>query len=134
MADLDESESSMTVKLIGSASTGVESNFAEVTPANELKASLTHNSTYVSASITVNTTEDLAAVGGSNLVNRKELLIFNDGSKDIYFGPSGVSSSGANKGIKIGIGAFQSIPVGDNVLVYLVTATGSSTVIIQEFA
>lgn len=80
------------------------------------------------------TSEILLAVGSSNLVNRQELVVFNDGLQTIYVGPSGVTSSGTNKGLPIEPAETFNPPSGDGLEFYAVTASGSSDVIIQELA
>ena len=89
---------------------------------------------YVSGSITVGTTQVQAKAGASNLAGRQEMLIFNDGAKTIYFGPSGVTASGATKGIPIENGETISLPFTDSINVFLITAAATSEVIIQELA
>lgn len=134
MADLSEKESASTSKIVGASSTGTESNFLQITGNGDAKITNQHTNNYVSVVKSIGATQSLASVGVSNLTNRRELLILNDGNKDIYFGPNGVTGSGATKGIKIGVGAFQSIPVGDTINIYLICPSGTSDVIIQEFA
>lgn len=89
-------------------------------------------SDYVSAVKSVGTTEVLAAVGGSNLSGRQEVIIYNDSSSVIYFGPTGVAISGTNKGVPIDPGAFVNLPFGASVQIYLIAASASNNVIIQE--
>ena len=79
----------------------------------------------------VGATAVLAAIGGSTLSGRELLLIYNDGSKDIYFGPSSVSKAGTNKGIPIAPGETASIKASRDV--YLISQSGTQQVIIQEF-
>lgn len=87
--------------------------------------------TYVAASITVGTSQVLAAVGVSNLTSRQELLIYNKSNTTIYFGPTGVTTA---TGIPIEPTGVLNLPFGQNINVYLISATPSLTVIIQELA
>jgi diacylglycerol kinase family enzyme len=48
------------------------------------------NADYKSGVVTVGTTEVVAAaVGGTNLEDRQELIIYNKSTSTIYFGPTG---------------------------------------------
>ena len=88
----------------------------------------TNSTVYLSGPQTVTTSEVEAKVGGSREVNRQTLSIYNDGSSTIYFGPTGVTSSTGEPLLKK---QRVEIPVSD-IGVYMITASGSSTVIIQE--
>lgn len=90
-----------------------------------------NNSSYLSASINVTTTETEAKVGSSKLNGRQLIILENRGNQDIYYGPSGITSS---TGIKLVKNATVSLPIGDLVAVYLITASGSATVIVQEIS
>lgn len=92
------------------------------------------DSAYVSAVITVGTSQVQAKVGASNLANRQELIIFNDSLNVIYYGPSGVTTSGANKGIPINGGGFVNLPFGFDIAVFLISASPGNSIIIQELA
>lgn len=89
-------------------------------------------SDYQSALKTVGLTQVLAAVGGSNLSGRQELLIFNDGNFTLYYGPNGVTISGSTKGIPIQPGGLVNLPFGPNVAVYLISDSAAGAAIIQE--
>ena len=92
------------------------------------------NDGYVSAAKTVGTTEVLASAGTSNLTGREILTIYNDSNSIIYYGPTGVSVSGPNKGEPLAKGQSVSIPAGDALNIYLISASASNNVIIQEWA
>lgn len=89
---------------------------------------------YLSTVITVSTSQVQAKVSSTNLANRQELIIFNDSLNTIYYGPSGVTTSGATKGIPINAGGFVNLPFGFDIAVFLIAASGSNNVIIQELA
>jgi hypothetical protein len=88
-----------------------------------------NNSNYLAASINITTSQTEAKVGGSTLNGRQMIIIENRGNNDIYYGPSGVTSS---TGIRLAKNQVASLPFGDSVAIFLITATGSSTAIIQE--
>jgi len=131
LADLDESQSSQSVKLIGAGSDGIETNYVDVTAEREIKTSSFANVAFLDANISVSTTEILANVAGTNLPNRKTLVIFNRGNREIFYGTTGVSST---TGIAIQVDELITFDVGENINIYLITNNGTSTVTIQEFS
>jgi len=131
LADLDESQSSQSVKLIGAGSDGIETNYVDVTAEGEIKTSSFANVAFLDANISVSTTEILASVAGTNLPNRKTLVIFNRGNREIFYGTTGVSST---TGIAIQVDELITFDVGENINIYLITNNGTSTVTIQEFS
>ncbi len=86
---------------------------------------------YVSGTITIGTSQVLAAVGVSNLTLRQELLIYNKSGVVIYFGPTGVTTA---TGIPINPNEVLNLPFGQNNSVFLIAGTASNSVIIQEMA
>lgn len=92
------------------------------------------NDGYVSAIISVGTSQVEAKVGASILSNRQELMIYNDSSSVIYIGPSGVTTSGANKGIPLQKKSWINLPMGDYISVYMIAGSASNDVIVQELA
>lgn len=132
MADLTEKQAGGTTKIVGAdPSTGQETFWADVTAEGEIKISSFANVTFIDGNKTINTTESLASVGVSNLANRKSVVIFNRGGQTIYYGTTGVDDT---TGIAIEKDEVIELELGDSIMVYLVTKTGSSTVTIQEFA
>jgi hypothetical protein len=89
------------------------------------------NSTYLSTSLSITTSQSELKVGVSKLVARQSLLVYNNGNQTIYIGPSGVTSS---TGIPLTKNGFLTLPLGDSVSVYAVTSSGSATVVVQEIA
>jgi hypothetical protein len=84
--------------------------------------------------VTVGTTPVELKVGGSRLEGRQILVIYNDGSRTIYTGPSAsVSSTGANKGMPLYKDQERVIPIGD-LPIYGVTASSTSPCLVQEFS
>lgn len=70
------------------------------------------------------------------LAGRRRLQIQNDSAKSVYIGPTTVTASGANIGIRIpGNGGFYENLIGDQVAVYAIAATaGPFLVTVAEFA
>lgn len=127
MADLTFTEASQPINIVGAD----ETNVAKVSDQGELFVSNFANVTLVDATKTITTTESLAAVGGSNLANRKSLVIYNRGAQDVFYGTTGVDDT---TGIPIIKDEIITLAIGENVSVYLVTKTGTASVTFQEFA
>src|SRR4051812_22777756 len=85
---------------------------------------------YVSGAVSVTTTQIEAKVGGARLAGREALTITNKSSTPVYFGPTGVTST---SGDYLKKDQSVSMPVGD-MGVFLIVASGSATVIVQELA
>ena len=131
MADITEKQASQSIKLVGSDLTGTETNYLDVTSEGEIKVASFPNVSYLTGLKTASTTELLVSVGGANLVSRKTLTIYNKGAQDVYFGPTGVTDT---TGIPIIKDEAVTMDVGDNVHVYIVTKTGTTSVVIQEYS
>lgn len=91
-------------------------------------------SNYLSTVLSVSTSQVEAKVGVNRLSGRQELLLQNDSSITVYIGPSGVSSSGANKGIPLSSGEFLQVPIGENIALFMIAASGTASIIVQELA
>jgi len=89
------------------------------------------NTDYKTASVAVGTTEVEAKVGGSPLSKRQILTLLNEGAQDIFYGPTGLTSS---TGTRLRKNQFASIPAGDCISIFMLTATSTATVIVQEFS
>lgn len=87
------------------------------------------DSSAIAASKTVSTSQIEACVSSSPLDKRQTLIMFNNGPQIIYYGPSGITSA---TGIPIFKNQMVSITVGPSNRIYLVTATSTATVVIQE--
>ena len=88
---------------------------------------------HVSAVVSIVVAQVEAKAGGSPLAARKELLMFNDGVNIVYFGPTGVASTGSSKGIPIAPGDLHSMNVGPNLSIFLITGS-TGTIIVQELS
>lgn len=89
------------------------------------------NDSYIQGAVTVTTSQIEAKVGGSRLAGRQMLRVYNGSSNIIYFGPTGVSTT---TGEPIEKKQWANIPVGDNIAVFLIAASGSNSVIVSEWA
>lgn len=87
------------------------------------------NDSYITGTVTATTSQIELKVGGSPLVGRELLIIHNNGSKDIWIGPSGVTTS---NGIPVEDGETITISVGQNLSVYAITSSGTASVVVQE--
>lgn len=85
---------------------------------------------YASGAVSVTTSQIEAKVGANRLSNREALTITNKGNAIVYYGPSGVSSTSGDLLYK---DQSVSLPIGD-LGVFLITASGTATVIVQEMA
>ena len=89
-------------------------------------------STYVNTVLTVDSvTAQPARVGGSNLTNRKLLVITNRTTGYVHIGDSSVSTANS---IRIIQDQQFAISVGPLVTMYVIRDTGSGPVVIEEFA
>jgi len=86
---------------------------------------------YSATVIAVGTSEVEAKVGGTRDGYRQRLLIYNDSSNVIYYGPTGVTTTGSTRGVPIYKRQVAIVPVGD-VAVYLIAGSAANDVIIQE--
>jgi hypothetical protein len=87
------------------------------------------NRAYITGTLSISTSQTELKVGGSRLDGRQTLIIQNTGSSTIYIGPTGVTTS---TGIPLGKGQFLSMPIGDGIAIYALTASGTNTVVVQE--
>lgn len=91
-----------------------------------------NNKTYVSGFITVGTTAVEAKVGATRISPREMVRIYNnDSSITIYFGASGVTVS---TGEPLRPGEAVSVPAGDELGVFVIAASGTVNVRVQEMA
>ena len=86
---------------------------------------------YTSTVVSVGTSQVEAKVGGTRNANRQRVLLYNDSSSIIYYGPTGVTTTGSTRGVPVFKKQIVVIPVGD-VAVYLIAGSASNDVIVQE--
>jgi hypothetical protein len=87
------------------------------------------NTNYLTGAVTVSTSAIEAKVGVSSLTERKMLLINNTSNATVFYGPSGVTTT---TGAPLAKGALLVMPFGPDNHVYLIRASGSGDVIVQE--
>ena len=90
-----------------------------------------NNTAYLSGTVTVGTSAIEAKVGGSALDERQTVRIYNSSNAVIYFGPAGVTIS---TGEPLEKKQWVSIPAGKSNPVYLIRASSSGSVIVQEMS
>ena len=86
-----------------------------------------------SLSYDVTTTEIELKTDTTRLPNRQVITVFNDSVATIYYGPTGVTSSGPTKGIPLLRNQMVSIPASDILAVFIIAATGTRSIIVQEW-
>jgi len=84
-----------------------------------------------SAVVSVGTTQVEAKATVTRNAKRQRLLLYNDSSSVVYYGPTGVTVSGATRGVPVYKKQTVVIPVGD-VAVFLIAGSASNDVIVQE--
>jgi hypothetical protein len=99
-----------------------------ITTSSEFSDVLSDN--YVAGAITVTTSQTEAKVGGSRLIGREYITVYNNSSQTIYFGPSGVTTS---SGTPLEKGQTAGFPAGD-IGIFLIVSGGTANVRIQEWA
>jgi hypothetical protein len=91
------------------------------------------NTDYKSKVITVGTTQVEAITGSVNLTDRKAVLIINDSDQNVYAGPSGVTTSGINKGTIL-IPSQSLFLTAGAIRIFVIADTPNNNVIVQEFS
>lgn len=84
-------------------------------------------------SITVATSATELFTGGSRNAGRQVIRIYNDGSRSVFIGPSGVTASGTAKGEELRKHEALSLTLG-NVGIFAITSSGTCDLIISELA
>ena len=84
-------------------------------------------------SITVTTTATELFTGVSRNTARQVIRIYNDGSRSVFIGPTGVTSSGANKGEELPKQASMTMSLGD-VGLFAITNSSTCVLIVTELA
>lgn len=89
------------------------------------------NTSYIGGTVTCTNTQTECKVGVSNLANRKMLYIENQTGTQIFYGPTGVTTG---TGARLANNQAVFLSVGPAISVFVIKASGSGTVIVQEFA
>lgn len=88
---------------------------------------------YVAGAVSVGTSAVEAKVGASRVATRQIAYIRNTSNlHSIWWGPSGVTSSGASMGVELLPGQFVSLPFGDVGIYLISTQAGGVTAIVGE--
>jgi hypothetical protein len=87
------------------------------------------DTSYTAQSIIVGTSQ--VALPASPLANRKLIIIENKSGANIFYGPSGVTTT---TGVRLPNNAIVSIAIGPSILLYALRAAGSGDVTVQEVA
>lgn len=129
MADLTELQAAGIVKVVGSDSSGLETNPVRATPSGDLAVTDVCNTAGLYKNLSVSTTPLELKVGVSALTNRKVATALPmDGT--IYYGYN--SSVTASTGTPIFTKQHAEFLFTENVTIYLVAATGTVDVRITE--
>jgi len=133
MADLNDLQSAGFSKIIGSNTTGVETNPAKVSANQDLGVSDVMDSSGVYGTLTVGTSAVQAKVGGSNLANRKLLTVDNTSNAVIYWGyDSSVTTT--NYAGRIFKDQQASWAIGPNLNIYFIAGSAGNSVRVSEGA
>lgn len=136
MADLNELQATGTTKIIGSTNTGQETSPVRSTANGDLNTADILNNGGVQGSITIGTSAVAARVGGSNLANRKILIITNNSgnliNSDIFWGFTNAVTTAT--GTPLSRNAQIAIPAGPNTTIWLISASAGNNVRIIEGA
>ena len=91
----------------------------------------THDDNYLSAVIAVGTTQVEAKVGGSIMVDREMVMAHNDSNSTVYFGPTGVATTGVNKGIPLFRNQTMALMI-KGLSLYFIADSADNNIIVQE--
>lgn len=88
---------------------------------------------HVGVVVSVGTTQVEAKVGSSRVESRQIVYIQNTSKLySIFWGPSGVTTTGSTRGVELAAGQFVSLPFGD-VSIFLISAqAGGVEVVVGE--
>lgn len=128
MGDLTSLESSDTIKIAGSDSTGKETNFVNASPNGDLQTSDIMNTAAVSGVISLTTSAVPIRVGATNLANRK-YIVLEATSAAIVWG-----FSAASQPFNIFKNQFIMMPCGENITIYAKVTTGTGDLSVGELS
>lgn len=128
MADLTELTSSVTVKIVGSNSSGVEQTPVNSTTLGDLNVIEVMNNSAVAASISVSTTAVEMKVGGTTLANRK-MIILEAQAAGYTWGFTNILQP-----FTLPNGSPVSFQLGPNITIWVKKASGTSTVSVAEIS
>lgn len=133
MADLSDLQAAGYTKIVGSDSSGVETNPAKVSANQDLSTSdiIDNGGTY--GTLTVGTSAVALRVAGSNLANRKLLTIDNTSNSTIFWGYDN-SLTTSNYAGRIFKDQQASWAIGPNANIFLIAAGAGNVVHVSEGA
>ena len=132
MADLTHKESAQNVKVVGSNTSGVETNYVKVSDNQDVHTSDVIATSGVYSNLSVSTTAVEVKVGGAALANRKVVTILPEDGGPVYFGFSNAVT--ASTGTPVYKRQLLTMRVTDDVSVWLIAAAGTIDVRITEGA
>jgi hypothetical protein len=132
MADLSEKDSSQAVKIVGSDSSGIETNYIGVDANGKLKTNDIISTQGVQLTITVGTSAIELKVGATRLANRVVATLDNTSNSIIYWGYS-ASTTTTNYAGRIFKDQQASWSIGD-VPIYVIAGSAGNSVRISEGA
>jgi hypothetical protein len=89
------------------------------------------DSALTSKVITVGTSQVEVFTGSARDAKRQAVFIYNDSNTTLYYGPSGVTTTGSTKGIPLVKGQWITIPLGD-VPLFIISGSSGNDIIVQE--
>lgn len=128
MPDLNELESSQAVKLVGATGLGDEQEFANVTPNNDLQTADILNVAAADTVVALTTTPVQIRVGGTNLADRKYVILEALSTRVKWGFSSGTQSFDIFKSQLI------MVPVGENVTVWARVSSGTGSIAVGELS
>ncbi len=138
MGDLSGQTATEATRLVGSESDGTETNLAKVSPKQDLGTSDLQDNSFIHTVVEIDDAAPVALrVGGSNLVDRKEIGLENMGNQKVFIGGSSVSNSdgSADRGSTLEASAIRTFPYGPNITLYAIAKPGQTVkVIVWESA
>lgn len=128
MADLNEKDASTTTKIVGASSAGAESTYINATANGDMSVADLLNVGASQTTLSVSTTAVEGKVGGSNLANRKRILIQCQTANMTY----GFSSG--SQPFTLPNGTTMILELGPNISIWFRKTSGTGNVVIAEFA
>ena len=125
MADLTDLQAAQTVKVVGTDSSGVETNAVGATTLGDLQAADVPNQTGLSTTLNLTTTAIEGKVGGTTMTNRKYIEM-QALSTNVKWGYTTTCDFDLFKN------QFFALPAGFNCKVYFKVTTGTGSVAFSE--
>lgn len=128
MADLTDLQAAQTIKVVGASSSGIETNAVNATANGDLQSADLLNVSVVQTTINVTTSAVEAKVGGSNLTNRKMIII------QVQTGNMTYGFSSGSQPFTIPNGTTLTLALGPNISIWLRRTSGSGNVAVAELS